>query len=228
MRDAGEIGGDHPADGQPVIVFGQVDQLPQPVQGAASLRFCQRVGELGAAEDDRRAGLDGPAAAGDDDALPGPGAHVDHDGAVVTGGPQPHRHRFEVGGLPYQHGDGIGQVRAGGDLAGLPVQGGGQPGPQAVLRFRRERHGDLRAQPGHGVGAAVVSADQPVGVFGHAHQDLRLARALALPGRRFLCGDGDAVRERLLTVITHIRTLLGDGRGRSRTAGHDTGRAGDA
>ena len=136
MRDAGEIGGDHPADRQPVIVVGQVDQLPQPVQGAASLRLLQRVGQLGAAEDDRRAGLDGPAAGRDDDGLPGPGAHVDHDGAVVAGGPQPHRHRFQVGGLPYQHGDGIGQGRAGGDLAGLPVQGGGQPGPEAVLRFR--------------------------------------------------------------------------------------------
>ena len=64
VRDAGQVGGHHPADGQPVILFGQVDQLPQPVQGAAALGSDEGVGELGAAEDDRRAGLDGPAAAG--------------------------------------------------------------------------------------------------------------------------------------------------------------------
>ena len=64
VRDAGQVGGHHPADGQPVILLGQVDQLPEPVQGAAALGLDEGVGELGAAEDHRGAGLHGPAGAG--------------------------------------------------------------------------------------------------------------------------------------------------------------------
>jgi hypothetical protein len=51
VRDAGQVGGHHPPDRQTVIVFGQVDQLAQPVQGAAALGLDEGVGQLGAAED---------------------------------------------------------------------------------------------------------------------------------------------------------------------------------
>ena len=106
----------------------------------------QRVGQLGAAEDHRGVGLDGPAAGGDGDALAGLGAHVDHDRVVVLADPQPHRPGVELAGLALEHGDAVGQRGGGGDLAGLPVQGGGQPGPDAVAGPGGERDGDLRAR----------------------------------------------------------------------------------
>jgi hypothetical protein len=170
--------GHDPGDREPVILLGQVDQLAQRVQGAAALGLDEGVGQLGPAEDHRGVGLHGPAGRVDSDALPGLGAHVDDDGVVMLADAQPDRAGVELAGLAVQDGDAVGQGGGGGDLAGLPVQGGGQPGPDAVPGAGGERDGDLRAELGDGVGAAVVRADQPVGVLGHRHQLLGLARPL--------------------------------------------------
>ena len=203
VRDAGQVGGDDPADREPVVIVGQVDQGPQRIQRAAALRFRQGVGQLGPAEDHRGLRLDRPAAGADPDALAGLGAHVDQHGVLMAADPQPDRLRVELGGLAFQHGDGVGQRGGGGDLAGAPPQRGREPGPQAVAAAGGQRHGDARAEPGHRVGAAVGGADQPVGILGHLRQHLGLPARLRLVGHR-VGGQRRAVGEELLVAVASV------------------------